>query len=267
MQYEFEVGIHEVEKCFDFAEKLYARRAASLRQFGTEISRVKEDYISDHVRGKVVEYGFKAFLEHHFNISFDVDCNIYDGQLNTDKGNDLAQVYINGMRRSFDFKTDIKGVRARAQWLLIESHKFWAQIYVIGKLTNIPDGEGFEKAPYSFKSSDWIVRIEGYILNKDIYDNNTSLPWFPFYRGDRLFSSRTIKGLQDEKRRLNPIEFKMLLDRRVEEISKLSPNSVYIGGPLDCELNYGYPIKWLRNSQEDWEHFKNILINYSKLEK
>ena len=144
----------EVKKCFSFAEELYDKEAASFKQFGRrDIKREKNDYISDHVIGKVVEFGFRRFLEENFNVSFYVDLEIWDDPHVHDNGNDMSIVVINGENRSFQFKTDIKGSRSSSKWLLVEKQKitdFDTKIYVIGILSEIPDGKEFEENPYNF---------------------------------------------------------------------------------------------------------------------
>jgi len=67
----------EVHASFTFAEELYEKMAASPKQFGRrDIIRKRNDYIADHVIGKVVEFGFKRFLEENFGISFVVDLTL-----------------------------------------------------------------------------------------------------------------------------------------------------------------------------------------------
>ncbi|WP_230301125.1 hypothetical protein [Peribacillus simplex] len=74
----------------------------------------------------------------------------------------MATVFIKGEKRAFQYKTDIKGLHLKGQWLLVEDHKFWAQMYVVYKLQNIEKAEEFEKNPYLFKDNEFNVGILGY---------------------------------------------------------------------------------------------------------
>jgi hypothetical protein len=265
MEFTVPVDKFDIEKCYQFAKDLYHNDAASAKQFGTAEKRSENDFIADHVRGKAVEFGFRTFLERNFGISFEVDCNVYHGHLNTDGGNDLGIVLIEGVRHSIPHKIDIKGVRTKAQWLLVEKHKFWAEIYVVGKLTSIPDGEEFERNPERFLDQEWMVTIQGYVQASEIVHPKDKLPWFAFQKGDRLYSSRVIRKLRHEKQRLRPSQFRHRLTEVVRSIQANAPNTaVYIGDVLDCEYNYGYPLSWLRNTADDWQRFKHLLLTKSQ---
>ncbi|WIM41143.1 hypothetical protein PO903_09825 [Paenibacillus sp. PK4536] len=253
------VSINDVHKCYDFAEKMYHNQAASTKQFGSKILRKKEDYIADHVRGKIVEFGFKNFMKNNLNLDFEVDLKIYDGHHNHDDGNDLETVYIKGEKYSFNFKTDIKGIASNSQWLLIEKHKFWAKIYVVCKITNFASGKDFEKKLYDYRDKEWHVDILGYAYNKDIIHKDTQLPWIGFRKGEKLYKGSLINSLKPQKEKLDPKEFEKVLKSKLNETSS---SMSYIGFPLDCEYNYGYPIKWLR---QNWDSFKSLIENHSEI--
>lgn len=265
MNFVYKVEDKDVNRCYRFAEDLYERDAASARNFGTKMIRSKEDYISDHVRGKVAEFGFRQFLNDNLQVDFEVDLNVYDGHHNHDNGNDLATIYLGGQSYKFGFKTDVKGIAANSSWLLIEDHKFWAQIYVVCKALNIPSGYEFEEDPYRYRGMDWDIRVEGYTYNKDIYSLEENLPWFGFKKDERLFSKSAISGFKSIKNDVQPKEFTRLLSERLHEFEDM--NKAYIGSPLVAKLNYGYPVGWLRNDQTDWIKFKEIIKKYSELEK
>jgi hypothetical protein len=256
----------DVDQCFKFAEDLYKRKAASLKQFGRRsIIRKQNDYIADHVIGKVVELGFKKFLEINFNISFEVNFDIWEDQHVHDNGNDLANISIKGEWKQFSLKTDIKGSRKSAKWLLVEKHKiinFDTKIYVTGILSNIPDGKEFEQNPYKYKDATWEVLIQGYALNKDLVDPITRHGWIEYKKGDLLWSPSILKRCKGKYRNLSHQEFQKLVAKTIESIPDNWNKK--IGGRLDCELNFGLPIDWLRNSDLDWKKFSRILQEQSK---
>ncbi|PAE23874.1 hypothetical protein CHI10_15635 [Bacillus sp. 7894-2] len=265
MQYLINVPIEDVKQCFSFAEQLYQKKAASLKQFGRkQLIREKNDYIADHVIGKSVEIGFKRFLEINCGISFKVDFDIWEDQLIHDNGNDLATVFFNGESKKFTFKTDIKGTRKSSKWLLVERHKivnFNTKIYVVGLLDSIPEGKAFENNPYGYLNHSWNVRILGYALNRDIVDPQTKRGWIEYKKGDHLYSPSILEKCKSRNRNLSHSEYQKLLNNVIKNIPENWNR--HIGGPLDCEINYGLPIKWLRNTNLDWENFCKIINKYS----
>jgi len=256
------VKSQEVNRCFKFGEKLYHKNAASSKQFGRRgLNRTKNDFIADHVIGKAVEFAFSHFLRENFNIDFLVDMEIWENHHIHDEGNDLSTVYISGQQFSFKYKTDIKGSRSKSKWLIVEDHKingFNTQIYVTGILTNIPDGKDLENNPYRFKNKDWYVKILGYALNKDLYNKEENKGWFEFQKGERLYSPSILYRLKPMHRNVPIQDFHTFLENVVKE------KSYFIGPPLDCNLNYGLPISWLKNTLEDWRKFKNIITQKSE---
>jgi hypothetical protein len=256
----FTVNQEDVQKCFDFAEDLYEKQATSTKDHGnTDLARrSKEDFISDHVRGKIAEFAFQRFLQHNYHISFEVDLNIYPGEHNHDDGNDLATIFIGGEKRQFPYKTDIKGLPARGQWLLIESHKFWAQMFVVCKLVDIEDVQDFESNPYSYKDRDYRVSVLGYCINKNIFDIVSKQARFIFNQADRLYSSKLINRLnKTSSLKLSPPDFHQIL---LTNLAQINLEERYIGPNLKSRLNFGYPVKWLSN---DWVSFIKILYTKS----
>lgn len=257
----------EVNASFTFAEELYKKMAASPKQFGRrDIIRKRNDYIADHVIGKVVEFGFKRFLEENFKISFSVDLTVWDDQHVHDNGHDMATVIIDGEERNFHFKTDIKGSRSSSKWLLVEKQKmtdFDTKIYVIGILTNMPDGQDFENDPYAFRGHDWQVNILGYAFNKDLVDPETRKGWIEYKAGERLYNPWLIRNLRGKNNNVisNHRSFQENLTRLINNAPENSRK--HIGPKLDCTLNYGLPIGWLRNTREDWIKFADVVRGHS----
>ncbi|WP_214749475.1 hypothetical protein [Exiguobacterium sp. E.VS.2] len=269
---ELNISREEVNSCFDFAQELYALKAASTKQFGRkDIIRNKNDFIADHVIGKVVEYGFQHFLEENFNISFLVDFEIWNDPHIHDNGHDMSTIIVNKEKRTFQFKTDIKGSRSSSRWLLVEKQKitdFGTQIYVIGILKGIPEGKEFEENPFKFIDHDWKVSILGYALNRDLVDPITRRGWIEYKKGERLYNPSILKHLEGKNRSNNLTNKKYSHSEFQRELLNILKNPTretkqYIGGTLDANINYGLPIKWLRNSQEDWYKFEKILHVYS----
>lgn len=261
IQKKFIVGSNEVHKCFDFAEELYSAKATSRKDHGNKGLEVrnKNDFIADNVRGKIAEFAFKQFLECNFKISFVVDLEIYPGEHNHDEGNDLSTIYINGEERRFDYKTDIKGLPKKGQWLLVESHKFWAQFFVVCRLNDIEDVNKFEENPFLYKNKEFCVSILGYCNNKRIVDKQEKTPRFKFVQNNRLYSSKVITALDNLLQgnqnilKLAQNNFQQNLNLAIKQVKE---QDRYIGPLLKSELNYGYPVKWLRS---DWQSFVKIL--------
>ncbi|TCI42987.1 MULTISPECIES: hypothetical protein [unclassified Exiguobacterium] len=258
---------YEVNKSFTFAEELHDKKAASNKQFGRpDILRRRNDYIADHVIGKVVEFGFRRFLEENFNISFSVDLTVWDDPHVHDNGHDMAVVNIDGKERPFRLKTDIKGSRSSSKWLLVEKQKmtdFDTKIYVIGILSNMPDGKDFENDPYKFRGHDWRVSILGYALNRDLVDPETRKGWIEYKAGERLYNPQLIKNLRGKNNNVisNHRSFQGNLTRLINDAPGGSHK--HIGPKLDCAVNYGLPIEWLRNTPEDWTKFAKIVHEHS----
>ena len=267
MVYEFSVHKQNVEKCFRFAEELYNRRAGSLRDFGTEVSRGEMDFIADQVRGKMAEFAFQSFLIRNLNIVSEVDEKIYDGCTNTDNGHDLRYLYLKGSLNRFNVTTDIKNIGPRSQWLLIEKHKFWADAYIAGRITAsaFPGDSLFEQDPYRYKDIDWKIHFQGYALREEIYCEIEQLSWFQFKKGERLFKSSLVKEMKDKAGEMGPSNFNAYLRKYIEKFSMVHEGSVYIGPKLKAELNYGFPITWLRNTPNDWQQFKELIIQNSEI--
>jgi len=218
------------------------------------------------VIGKVVEFGFKRFLEENFGISFVVDLTVWNDQHVHDNGHDMATVIIEEEPRNFHFKTDIKGSRSSSKWLLVEKQKmtdFDTKIYVIGILSNMPDGQDFENDPYKFRHLDWGVRMLGYALNRDLVDQVTRKGWIEYKAGERLYNPRILRDIRGKNNHSNFTysAFQNDLARIINDAP--SGFNKHIGPKLDCALNYGLPIEWLRNSSDDWRKFANIVRVHS----
>jgi hypothetical protein len=193
-----------------------------------------------------------------------VDLDVWEDQHIHDEGNDLATVIIEGRNRRFRYKTDIKGSRSSAQWLLVEDHKitlFNTQIYVIGVLESIPDGKEFKQNPYRFVDKQWTVKIKGYAFNKDLMDHQSKRGWIEYRAGQRLYRPLHLQKCMGKHRELNYSDFQGLLHNCIEAVP--GNQSAFIGPRLDCKLNYGLPISWLRNTEEDWKKFVSILKTQS----
>ena len=249
-----------VNACFEFAENIYHSKATSMKNHGnTGVKmRSKHDFIADIVRGKIAEFAFQKFLEENYDISFEVDVNVYQGEHNHDNGNDLATVLIEGEKRAFQYKIDIKGLNLKGHWLLVEDHKFWAQMYVVCRLHNIEDAAEFEKNPYMFKDTEFNVSILGYCMNKHLYDVSTNQAWFIFRQGQRLYSSKVIDSFKPNEVLRNPP--KAFYEKLSNQIQNLSIRERFIGPNLISNINYGLPVKWLSN---DWNNFVAIIKRYS----
>ncbi|MGB6406214.1 MAG: hypothetical protein WBF39_01985, partial [Planococcus donghaensis] len=115
--------------------------------------------------------------------------------------------------------------------------------------------------PYKFLTYDWGVSILGYALNRDLVDPITRKGWIEYRAGDRLYNPWIIKNSQGRNKVLKHQEFQ---DELIQYVNSAPKNfNQHMGPKLDCAVNYGLPISWLKNSPKDWGNFINIIHKYS----
>ncbi|MED4582505.1 ATP-dependent helicase [Brevibacillus choshinensis] len=254
------VTAEEIDACFKFAEDLYEKKAASQKQFGRgDIIRGKNDFIADHVLGKAAEYALSRFLNNHFGFQFKVDMNVWNNPLVHDEGHDLSVFTMDGQTYHLPIKVDVKGTRERSKWLVVEKHKitvFQTQVYIIVRILNIPTGKRFEENPYNYKGRDWDTKIEGYAMFSDLMEPSSETGWFEFNEGDRLYNPDVLIPLRNVINKLSTVQFHKELKSL---LFAMSEQSKYIGPPLDCKVNFGLPLNWLRNDMQEWQDFVCML--------
>ena len=144
--------------------------------------------------------------------------------------------------------------------MLVEDHKINkldTKIYVTGIVKSIPEGKEFEIDPYKFKGNVWDVEILGFAINKDLYNRDEGAGWFEFNKGDRLYSPYKLKGIRQYHRNV-PVQ---VFHDHLKECTQ--GKGCHIGPNLDCNLNYGLPINWLKNTEADWKKFIGIVKQHS----
>ncbi len=230
----FYIGNEDVMSALKFAEEATFGNSQSKRDFGSSDMRNKLDQIADISEGKIAEIGFSRFLKENFNISTEVDLKHYADVKGTDFGNDIESLFnCIGEARTCTFKVDVKTTKPYSKWLLVESHKFWANAYVLIK-TALP--RGTEQDPYANIKGSVKVEVVGFAYYTDFIDSETKKPWIEYSRGDCLVYP---EDLEIDA----PVKIKDLY--RDSSIRRM-------GFPLKSNSNYGLPAYLLRNSKDEW---------------
>ncbi len=208
-----------VRACHRFAERILEKEAVSPRDFGSSQVRDYTDSIADMVEGKVAELAFAQMIRANTGIMPEVNFNVYDDQLVTDMGTDLPLVKQNQKRLALRTSIDVKSTRAWSHWMLVDHYRFHSDVFVIAKVS-FPEDIEINDAhwPALFRTG-VKCKIVGFAYRHDFLDPQTSTPRFPFKRGEQLFN----------------------------------PNTGNLIGPkLKSRLNFGFPMKDLRQSPEEW---------------
>ncbi len=235
-----------IKRSVDFAHKIVGTNAQSKRDFQSKLERSEIDAIADTVKGKLAELGFAEFAKWSAGLIINPDFEIYSDTLQIDFGQDVDEVMIGGKNARCRSKIDVKATRSSSQWLLVEQGKFWSDAYVLVKVLVPSDAE---------KNLKWLgsksitATIEGFAYHFDLIDQKTKSPWFKFKQGTQLFSTKVLDNLPTktfwDAHTLRDWLRKMNKEEKIRSI-----------GPwLKAKWNYGLPIKWLRNSDDEWNSF------------
>jgi hypothetical protein len=242
MQTHFTLGKDDIEKAKEFALTIRQKNAQSPSDFGEhELRRKDVDFGADTIEGKLSEIIFAKFIQHNAGYEIEPDFDIYDDPLLIDYGQDIDLVKAGGKSYRCRSRVDVKATRNYSQWLLVESHKFWADAYVLVKM-DLP--RDFEKDISSLDRGSVSGEVSGFAYHFDIIDPAGKKPWFRFNKGDQLFNPNILSNIPKGVMR-NPDQIARWLD----DASTLKK----IGYPLKAKTNYGIPVSWLRKNKEEWD--------------
>jgi len=251
----FRISPKQVDRAFAFAEQICKGRAQSHRDFGSKRGRKTVDFIADTVEGKLAEEGFAKFLRANFGIDVEVDYDIYPDRNETDYGNDLQGIEIDGSPMVGVFKVDIKSARHYSKWLLVEDHKFrGANLYVLVTIHGLD--KDWEDNPYAYRRKPIDITVAGFAFYTDFIHLPSKKPWFVFKQGAPLIRTSDalmiVRGLK-KRRKLNPVWIKKVASRMMKA-GRITPMKVRLKAPL----NYGIPKDWLR-SGDQWLQVVKLL--------
>lgn len=234
--------------------KAFWEAEKSARDHGSGNYRESEsDKLADTISGKLAEIAFSIFAKREFGISIELDFSITEGKLAIDNGQDIAM--INGKIPSL--KTDIKGSKNYAKWLLIEQHKVDENLiiadYYVSVSLNLP--KDIEMNWHFFEIQNEIkANIDGY-LHKNKFFSPSGKPWFKYYQGERLYS---IEYIEYAVNRWKPVRKKIELSTMLSE-EHIFTGYTRMGGPLKAKHNIGYPKKYLKSTADDFRLLFNTL--------
>jgi len=213
------VSGNAVRGCYQFAQKVLNREAVSARDFGSTATRDHTDSLADMVEGKLAELAFAQMVKANTGVTPEANFNIYDDPMITDMGTDLPQVHCNEKRHALRLSIDVKSTRAWSHWLLVDHYRFHSDVFVIAKVAFPDDIERNEDHWPTFFRLGVKCKVVGFAYRHDFLDGQTGMPRYPFKQGERLHNPNT----GDE-----------------------------IGPPLKSRLNFGLPMRDLRQTPEEW---------------
>lgn len=216
--------------CANFAVQV----TQSQRQFGSAAKRTQEQMILDTFEGKLGEVGFTLACQ-RYGPRLHLDFAQYaDGV--TDNGTDITTMEWSGTTRLPTIRVDVKAIGDHSRWLLVEAHKFTADVYVIVRHGQSRDALR-QMLFVDRRITDCVVEVVGFAPRSRFYAPDNT-PWAQFAQGERL---RAIPQWFDE---MPDAPFAIRQFR--SEWSTFRE----IGPTLDAPKNYGLPTAWLRT---DWE--------------
>ena len=236
------VSDKNVTRALNFAQTINAANQQSGKDFGrADLQRTSQDKTADTLQGKIAEIAVADFFENKYGFTFTPDFEIYPGQQNTDNGNDISTIFMDGKNQPCTFSLDIKATRDYSKWFLLEKHKydFGTKAFILCKVY-LP--RNIEKTMADFQLEPVKCEIAGLIYREELQLVDGDF-WFSFRRGDRLQKFRpSRKPSCTNRTELND----WLKVNRLEDF----------GPPLKAMLNYGMPINWLNNSTDSWLKLK-----------
>ena len=149
----------------------FSKAGKSVRNFGNEsINRTKSRQRKDATRGRVGELMFAEMMkEMGYTIFFDEE--IRHGANVGDGGRDVVAYAYKGEKHTAPLKVDIKTTSERGLWLLVETHRFNADAYV---LMQVSDSE---------------ANYKGFAMRRDFFDRGGD-PLYEYKAGDKLRNAR-----------------------------------------------------------------------------
>lgn len=234
-----------------FGRNILAKDAQSSKDFGSSLIRSYSDNIVDIIEGKIAEIGFSKFYELKTNNKIILDFNIYPDSLTIDYGQDLDRLIINSKPFFLKSRIDIKATKIFSKWLLVESHKFWSDAYILVKVDVPGDSESnFEKFHDFITTHGVKIIISGFAYYFDLVDSATKKPFIGFNQNERLFKPDRLSNISN----WSPDSIKEFRDKNIQDFPPMGPI-------LKSSRNFGLPIFKLRNSDEDWDYFFQWIHN------
>lgn len=244
----------QCEEAIQFGRKILEKNAQSNKDFGSTKARQYNDNFADIIEGKIAEIGFAEFYKNQTGNKIVLDFNVYPDPLTIDYGQDIDKLIVNSKVHFLKSRIDIKATKMFSKWLLVESHKFWADAYILIKVDIPSDSEINLSSLLNFvKNNDVKVTIAGFAYYFDLVDNETKKPFIGFNQNQRLFRPDNLNKIPNWSP--NTI---------MEYISKNPEDFPPMGPILKSPKNFGLPISKLRNSDLEWSTFFNWI--HSSLE-
>lgn len=245
----------QIRECYDFAVVAWNNRSQSQKQFGTKESRNRNSFVADQISGKLAEYIFKHTIEELYDeVRVVLNFDHYLDPLHTDLGD--VEIYVEN--KLLPIRIDVKGSSYRAQWLLVEIHKFrdlkssepMSDKFVMVKFSeNVPDSRTLRNNPEVILELNEIEgKVIGWANHSDFISETDNEEWFVYLKGEKPFKT---KVLPKSPQRINNIKHLRNYINMVKRDSNLSDDEAYLNMPLDAEKNIGLPIHWLQKKLED----------------
>lgn len=246
----------DAKKCYDFArEFVSAKNKKSSLDFGSNINRNYTDKIADAAEGKLGETAFSIMLK-KLGIDYFPDFSITKGRLNTDEGQDVEAVKLNGKEHILSKKIDIKTAKMHCQWLLAEKHKFWADIYVLFGIDLPAEIEYDLTLLLKHLEKDVQCELKGYALKRDFFDSQDET-WFKFTADSSLLKPGFVKEIIAEAKNQNEKLSKTLLMKYYSS-SNVPESDRFMNVKLKAPINYGLPVFLIR---KDIDGLKRLLLS------
>jgi len=235
----------EVRMCYDFAVQAVDGNYQQGNHFGVgNALRVNNESIADKILGKMGEYIFKKTLEKMYNnVQVNLNFNHLEGHDNLDDGD--AEIFVDGVLQEAQYKIDVKSSSFKAQWLLVENSKFEENtIYAFVKFTgNVPENKKLRQDPESILDIEVSGEVFGWATSDDFRSLVNGEICFVYRQGDSPYRNVYIP---DNFRDFTP---EQILDHIQENYQNDRSNSnLHLGISLDALVNYGLPIKALRDN-------------------
>ncbi|OES43344.1 hypothetical protein [Domibacillus iocasae] len=239
-----------IRYCYDFAVYAWENSSQSKKQYGTEEIRARNEFVADQLTDKLAECLFKAIIEEHYsNIQVQLDFSHYTDPLHTDNGD--VNMYID--RNLLPVRIDIKGSSHRAQWLLVEEHKFkdlktgapMADCYIMVRFSeNMPVSRILRNNPERILSIPAISgEITGWAYHHDFFSSKDNQEWFVYNKGDRPLKRKVLPYASNRVNDLNHLH--NYINKRIRT-QGFTEADIYLSVPLDAKKNMGLPINWLK---------------------
>lgn len=222
----FAVPAEMVIKCATFAVSV----EQSQRQFGSQDQRQRSQMILDTFEGKLAEVAL-AQLASGYGYRVALDFDLYSlGR--GDGGSDVSVLTRAGESRLVSAKVDVKGIGPRSSWLLVESHKFGADVYVL--VRHCLSRERLQQMVLIDRIVEDIpVEVVGF-AHRTMFTAPDGLPYVELVRGERL---RVVPEMW-QKERPDTMRWLAAFRNSWQMWQEMGPR-------LDAPKNLGFYAKWL----------------------